>query len=100
MARLNQPLVGFVILTVGILWGFWLLYQQGQRLDEQAAANRQATVALCIVRADREADLEQTDEFLEQNPGDTILGIPRTLIVQNRNEDAAVVRALSIIKCP
>ena len=91
--------IGFLITVSGILLAIWLLVDQDNELEKQAAENAKATKALCIIRADRAQSVKRTGELLDTFEGNEIFGIPRELIETSRDEDLAVVEALSILNC-
>ena len=78
-----------------------------QKVEKESAESnlrsKQSESALCALRRERAADVERTQKFLDDNPGDPIvLGnvrVPRANVEQDLENMQETVNALSFVDC-
>lgn len=66
---------------------------------ERANEGRAAHDALCVVKANFQVRQDRTEEFLNNNPGPLILGIPRREFERSLNDTKETLKALRVLIC-
>jgi hypothetical protein len=66
---------------------------------DRAAEGQEAHDALCVIQASIALRVERTKEFLKQNPGPLILGIPRREFEKGLANDILTLKGLSNLVC-
>lgn len=89
----------FIILTIvftGLVVGMSVFaLENRKRADE----GRRAHDALCVVKANFQVRHARTAEFLKNNPGPLILGIPRREFERSLSDTEETLRALRNLVC-
>lgn len=99
-ASLRNLVIATVLLYVVVIalsaLGYWSTQQNAQDTRDLAV---QTTAALCALRFDLEARVEQGQEFLDANP-EGIKGIPAETLQQTIEGQQRTISSLSVLDCP
>ncbi len=92
--RLLLKTVMFLLL-IGVIW-----YNQHQGLVHQAKAGEVAHDALCVFKQDLQNRHDATVKFLNENPGDFVLGnVPRQTLVTSADNQQKTIDSLAELEC-
>jgi hypothetical protein len=76
---------------------FTIVYINGRNKIDQ---NTKATLALCALRVDLQQRVDQTEDFLAQEPGALPFpGVTRAVLLQNLRNQEVTLQALDILDC-
>jgi hypothetical protein len=93
----TTPWYGYVLVFVAFVAGA-VLVASFARTGQKADQNATALTALCALRADIDARIEQSQQFLDANPQGTP-GIPVSLIRTGLANSKRTRTALSVLDC-
>lgn len=102
--RKGEPLprnVRLAFIIIVVISAVSLTLIAGFAISNRRLANqgKQAHEALCVVKANFEVRKQRTEDFLKNNPGSLILGIPRREFERSLKDTQETLNALDTLAC-